>query len=475
MEKITVVSAPGKVLVAGGYLVLDRTYTGVVFGTSARFYCAIRRVGTSTDAIRVSVRSPQFEDGSWNYEVGFTEQRDGCRLTAIGAGQRNRYVEVTIVHCLSLCLAGAKDFSARLGSGLDIVIVGDNDFYSQREQLKRASLPLTTASLASLERFCATHSTIGDVHKTGLGSSAAMITSLTAALLSHFGVVSIPSENAASPAERTGIRLVHDAAQFCHCLAQGKIGSGFDVSSAVYGSHVYRRFSPSVLDGLLRLAESGEASREVTVRGPDLTCVLGTDRWDNDVQRVNLPPGFTLALADIDAGSSTPKLVSQVLAWRKAKAEEDLFLAHRVWTDIDESNRALIQTLQKLSDLATAEPAAYEEVRRECQAIPARDGIRAYLREMSKLAGVPIEPEEQTRLLDACNAVSGVIMAGVPGAGGFDAIFCVTVDPSCRDALERVWSSWTEMAVAPLLASDSKTGLMEVELPPELRRHFAWL
>ena len=34
---------------------------------------------------------------------------------------------------------------------------------------------------------------------------------------------------------------------------------------------------------------------------------------------------------------------------------------------------------------------------------------------MSRLAGVPIEPEEQTRLLDACNAVPGVIMAGVPG------------------------------------------------------------
>ena len=34
---------------------------------------------------------------------------------------------------------------------------------------------------------------------------------------------------------------------------------------------------------------------------------------------------------------------------------------------------------------------------------------------MSKLSSVPIEPEEQTRLLDACSALPGVIGGGVPG------------------------------------------------------------
>jgi len=34
---------------------------------------------------------------------------------------------------------------------------------------------------------------------------------------------------------------------------------------------------------------------------------------------------------------------------------------------------------------------------------------------MSTASGVPIEPEEQTRLLDACAACAGVIGGGVPG------------------------------------------------------------
>lgn len=36
-----------------------------------------------------------------------------------------------------------------------------------------------------------------------------------------------------------------------HCAAQGKIGSGFDVSAAIFGTHVYSRFSPSLLDKAL--------------------------------------------------------------------------------------------------------------------------------------------------------------------------------------------------------------------------------
>ena len=37
------------------------------------------------------------------------------------------------------------------------------------------------------------------------------------------------------------------------------------------------------------------------------------------------------------------------------------------------------------------------------------------MRLMGKLAGVPIEPKEQTALLDGCIAIPGVVCGGVPG------------------------------------------------------------
>ena len=41
---------------------------------------------------------------------------------------------------------------------------------------------------------------------------------------------------------------------------------------------------------------------------------------------------------------------------------------------------------------------------------------------MGTESSVPIEPDTQTALLDASLQVNGVLIAGVPGAGGYDAI-----------------------------------------------------
>lgn len=84
-----------------------------------------------------------------------------------------------------------------------------------------------------------------EVAKTGLGSSAAMTTAVVAALLHYLGIVNLSSS--IDQQHDGDLDMVHMIAQSAHCIAQGKIGSGFDVSSAVYGSQRYVRFSPEVL------------------------------------------------------------------------------------------------------------------------------------------------------------------------------------------------------------------------------------
>lgn len=63
----TVVSCPGKVLFAGGYLVLDRDYRGLVVATASRFYTVVRPLDSVTP--RVVVRSPQFVGAVWAYDT----------------------------------------------------------------------------------------------------------------------------------------------------------------------------------------------------------------------------------------------------------------------------------------------------------------------------------------------------------------------------------------------------------------------
>lgn len=116
-------------------------------------------------------------------------------------------------------------------------------------QLSSRDLPATADSLSKLPPFLHTGVPISEVHKTGLGSSAALITSLVSALLLHFSA--IPSDSFTSDIPSEGRKLAHNLAQYVHCLAQGKVGSGFDVSAAAFGSQLYTRFDPGVIQGLM--------------------------------------------------------------------------------------------------------------------------------------------------------------------------------------------------------------------------------
>lgn len=143
--------------------------------------------------------------------------------------------------------------------------MGDNDFYSQRAkvgvscnlfwitstsfvQLAELGLPPVLSSLSKIPSFAHTRVTLSDVHKTGLGSSAALITSLVAALLLHLSAI---PQTSFDTLESEGRKLAHNAAQFIHCFAQGKVGSGFDVSSATFGSQIYTRFDPKIISPLM--------------------------------------------------------------------------------------------------------------------------------------------------------------------------------------------------------------------------------
>ncbi|KAJ7770232.1 ribosomal protein S5 domain 2-type protein [Mycena maculata] len=468
----TVVSSPGKVLVAGGYLVLDRTYAGVVVSTSSRFYTVIQS-SSSGDGL-ITVRSPQFLSSTWRYSV---ELEPSVLVEELPTNAtNNKFVHLALQNILALAceMKGAAHVGSKLSSGIDISIVGDNDFYSQRAQLASLGLPRTLASLGQITPFVPTGVNLSAVHKTGLGSSAALITSLVSSLLLHLSVVR-PSDLEENDSE--GRRLAHNLSQFVHCLAQGKVGSGFDVSAAVFGSHIYTRFDPAVLQELM----SDDASRSQ----PLLPIISpSNEAWNYHIGDFQLPPFTRMMLADVDAGSDTPSLVGKVLQWRK----EDSVTADGLWSSLGLLNDSLAKTLLKLKEQHSKDPATYEkclnflavtraaEWLTEPRSSPEEtivstfnkvrqisEAIRSKMREMGTLSGVPIEPIEQTNLLDLCVSQPGVIGGGVPGAGGYDALWLLvcdpidTLDPNQRpvEVIESVWSTYKELDVSPLSAVES--------------------
>jgi phosphomevalonate kinase len=505
------VSAPGKALVAGGYLVLESPNPGVVLAADGcRFHTTImfrQPCNTSTEggvignainatweSIPLDVYSPQF-DKIFCYYLSYSlttseeddDEDDVLRLQPRTASyEPNKFVERTLLLAFGYLRQslGMELFHSRfrhhgLNSNervaLAIKLRADNDFYSQINHLKQRGLDLTPQNVESLEPFlpCPKDSQ-GKVivNKTGMGSSAALVTSIVGALLQFFGASSLPTmidgettpEAAGQENHEEGLRIAHNLAQICHCYAQGKVGSGFDVSSAVFGSHVYTRFSKGIINKFIEDVEL----RNKTVKGGlslaetnssqlfELVIDAGK-KWDCTVQPINLPDGLELLMADVCGGSESPSMARKILEW-KTKNRETGFLSGYYWKDLKRCNKKIASLLsdqytnksfcdglvrdgQLIIASRTAEqwkkpmPSTWYEFDGSSwdvamQLLDLRMAFlesRQNLKGMGNAAGVPVEPDSQTALADATMKLPGVVAAGVPGAGGYDALFVIYV------------------------------------------------
>ncbi|KIW21098.1 phosphomevalonate kinase [Exophiala spinifera] len=403
------VSAPGKVLFAGGFLVLDRKHTGVVFGLNARIHARVEAwtdKPSSLTGTHVLVQSPQFIEAKWLYKVdGSKTLQEGV---AVGVEQivldqdgetstttnTNKFVETTLRYVLSYVSCRGEDED--ITTSTKITILADDDYYSQS----------TAASKASAASFSSFGVKLKDAHKTGLGSSAALVTSLVAALLAFY------LKDSCDGAALLPQKVIHNLAQAAHCAAQGKVGSGFDVAAAVYGSCLYRRFTPAILETVGEPSSPGFRDRlRLCVDDLELN-----PRWDVEVaaHAVKIPDSLILVMCDVDCGSETPGMVRKVLQWRKEKPDE----ADLLWNAIQRGSEDLCRELRRLAD--------------EAEGLQGMDGlkglsdilltVRSLVREMSAKSEVPVEPPVITELLDYCTSLPGVVGGVAPGAGGYDAV-----------------------------------------------------
>jgi phosphomevalonate kinase len=466
--------------------------------------------------------------------------------------------------------------------GLAIQLRAENDFYSQIHTLTEVcGLELNPVNVAiALPPFwpcpiLETKTTEDDssssqlqvqVHKTGMGSSAALVTSLVAALLQFFQQLesnSLPYKSLNDPQEVYRTRAsqlydhlksrqkIHNLAQICHCLAQGKIGSGFDVSAACFGSHVYKRFSPHILSAVLDNNDNNNSNRHcrgqllVELVNASNTNNTSTNKkesnndttttttkeavpeaspaptptpivWDQSVEPLQLPKGIQLVLADVRGGSESPSMARKVMAWKQkcesnesgdnnannnihkeqlavwhklaklnALIQTSLECLHLLETEFANPlvrNQLASQTVKQWQVLAqavnvntvtttndnegnededeapssaaapTTDITANDNVNNEDNIVDLIDQVdgqvlvlgtcakalcqlhaliqkqRHLMKLLGQYANIDIEPTCQTQLANVTQQVPGVICAGVPGAGGMDALYVLYVE-----------------------------------------------
>jgi phosphomevalonate kinase len=298
-----------------------------------------------------------------------------------------------------------------------LIILADNDYYSN---------PNSAQSSSDTGRFAKFSVPLSGANKTGLGSSAALVTSLTASLLLHY----LPADRFDLDSE-SGRGLLHNLSQAAHCAAQGKVGTGFDIAAAVYGSCLYRRFSPSTLS---KLPEPGAPGFS------DILAKTVERKWDAEIwsDTVTIPKGVALRMCDVDCGSQTVGMVKNVLTWRS----KDPVQSKEIWDKLQHRNETLAAALRD----------------GEVEALPQIiQGMRELIRLMSKLSDVPVEPESQTKLLDAVTTVDGVYGGVVPGAGGFDAAtFLMKDDAETEQHVKDFLADWSQK-------TESRVKLLDVK------------
>ena len=175
-------SAPGKILLLGGYSVLERPNVAYVLAVDA--YVHVKCKPLKTDEI--IMRMPQFKTEIKTTKAKLSEEKNGPAKFVLSA----------------------------------ISAVFD---YFRSKGINYTGFKLTTKS----DKEFSVNS-----GKSGLGSSAAVTVATIAALFEAFGL-----------SAKENIDEIHKIAQIAHSKAQNKIGSGFDIAAACYGSIEYSRFS----------------------------------------------------------------------------------------------------------------------------------------------------------------------------------------------------------------------------------------
>ncbi|ETO30724.1 hypothetical protein RFI_06399 [Reticulomyxa filosa] len=420
-------TAPGKVLLAGGYMVLYPNFKGISLSLSARFHTYLESIKESTDSSKrdssdnqfrhkMTVYTPQFGDEKIHYEWKVCEtlmtiEKKSHPTPGMQHGQQKKtpLIDNTIVAFLMYYFHFSvqnykKDInfntspmailSNTIGyDGVAITLMGDEQFYN---------IGATSDQKASSSQ-----------KKTGLGSSAALVVSLTLGLSAYHHL----------PLPRDHLFVL---CYLSHSASQGKLGSGFDIATSIYGSILFqqpfgdKKVQTKVQSTLVTLQEVCNWTGSKPVSTWLQTC---QSFFDHVTELATLPSlafdkierfrfekvcesneKVFLLMCDIEnisGGSSTPQLVRLVQQWKQKNESQ----CQEMWSHIQLHINQVVDNDNALIKNHFV-------------------NIRMLMKKMGVCANVPVIPHVVDDILTTLEKNnSSVTATGVPGAGGFDAIY----------------------------------------------------
>ena len=243
----------------------------------------------------------------------------------------------------------------------------------------------------------------GKVAKSGLGSSAAVTVAAVAAILKFFGI------------DTSNKEVIHKLAQTSHSIATGKVGSGFDIAAATYGSIFYTRYSPEIIKGL-----PAEYTNQQLLE-------LIENKWDCSIEPFELPDELGVLFANFVGESMiTTSAVGSVSDFKRRFPDA-------YGTLMKELNFENLNAAKALRKIEKEDEGALYDFK------AAFDIGRFLTKNLGRLAKVGIESDDCTELIEQSKK-KGAFVSKLPGAGGKDAIAALALSENDRRGLARFWS-----------------------------------
>lgn len=376
-----------------------------------------------SNANTIKILCPQWLQKTLIYNVSDKNDKYGIMIPK--DQMKNPFIE-SCLQCFMQYLFEIDKSKCKLFEkyGVEINLYGDNAFYNKN-----------SLSENNKEK------------KMGLGSSAALTVSLIKSLFKFFNL------NESD---------LHNLCQLSHFIAQGKIGSGFDIATALFGSILFRRSTLNIDKSQFQLKLNQLSSMFVDIDKQLITIKNVLDCMEiSKLDPVKIPPYLCILMGvpSSSFGSKTPKMVSKVLKWK----ENNKLESEKLWNNLNLANENIINIFESLwneyNDDKMTENEYINSMDTFCNKkfndkdkihvilnnlrITLKE-IREYQKTMSKLSKVEIIPEIMDDIINKSVESSNIIIeGGIPGAGGFDALYiiCVGNKEKIMNIIESKWKT----------------------------------
>lgn len=389
MKKIKV-SAPGKILWLGGYSILEKGNLGYVTTVNKRVFVELEKRLDETIVLEI----PQY------------------KIKTLGKFRENK---IFFDEKLS---EEKKEFLKFVKTALEITLS-----YLLFKKKKKIGFRIKTLSDKAFG--------LGK-GKTGLGASAAVTVATVGAIFSAFNL-----------SIKKNLNLITKISHFSHFLAQGKVGSGFDISAAVFGTHIYSRFSSEIISDLTHETKIEKLAK------------IFEKEWDFKVERLNWPKTFFVVFGNfIDKFTKTSEIVKKVLEFKERDKEKYFNLIKK----LNEANLKAINALKKINIFYGKSENKYRNALSEF-----KEGFeegRILTKKLGELSSVPIESDEFSELIEETKR-KGAFLAKLPGAGGEDSICVICLNKKDQIKVENFLKNYKKKKIQIINIKITNEGLKE--------------